>query len=93
MTLIIELGLLWLIQSAWCIYYALRYPWRTTRLGPVWLAKGSLLAIVWPLLAVNQVAHLPEWVWTVLIAPALIVATTAWLVVTVRVDRAARPRR
>lgn len=90
MTLLFELAALWLLQSAWCVYYALRYRWRSTRLGPVWLAKGSLLALLWPLLAVNQIAHLPEWVWTACIAPALIAATGAWLVVTVHVDRAAR---
>lgn len=92
MILIIELGLLWLIQSAWCVYYATRYRWRTTRLGPVWLAKGSILAILWPLLAVNQVVHLPGWVWTCAIAPALLAATSAWLIVTVHVDLAARRR-
>lgn len=87
MILLVELAALWLIQSAWCVYYATRYRWRSTSLGPVWLAKGSLLAVLWPLLAVNQVVHIPSWVWSVLIAPLLIAATGAWLVVTVRVRR------
>lgn len=90
MTMMLELVALWLIQSAWCVYYATRYRWRSTRLGPVWLAKGSLLALLWPLLAVNQIVHLPEWVWTLLIAPGLLAATSAWLIVTILVDRAVR---
>ena len=88
--LLLELVALWLVQSAWCIYYATRYRWRATSLGPVWLAKGSLLSLLWPLLALNQIVHLPTWVWTLLIGPALIAATLAWLVVTVHVDRARR---
>lgn len=90
MTLIVELAALWLLQSAWCVYYATRYRWRTTPLGPVWLAKGSLLALLWPLLVVNEVVGVPHWVWTALIGPALVAATAAWLFVTVRVDRGVR---
>ena len=87
MILLAELAALWLIQSAWCIYYVTRYRWRATALGPVWLAKGSLLALLWPLLAVNQIVHIPSWVWTAIIGPSLIAATLAWLLVTVQVRR------
>lgn len=93
MILIVELAVLALVQTAWCCYYATRYAWRTTPLGPVWLAKGGLLAALWPLLAVNELVGMPHWVWVALIGPALIAATAAWLVVTVRVRRAAHPRR
>lgn len=93
MILIGELALLWSLQTAWCLYYALRYRWRATPLGPVWLAKGSLLALLWPLLAVNEVVHVPGWVWTVCIGPALIAATGAWLLVTILVDRRRRALR
>ena len=90
MILIAELTVLFLVQSAWCVYYASRYRWRSTPLGPVWLTKGTLLAVLWPLLVVNEVVGMPRWVWVVLIGPGLIAATTAWLVVTVRVRRAVR---
>lgn len=82
-----ELSVLAALQISWVLYYGLRYRWRSTRLGPVWLAKGGLLAVVWPLLAVNEVVHLPTWVWSVVIAPGLIAVTAAWLIVTVHVRR------
>ena len=85
--LLLWLVLLTVIQWAWCIYYAVSYRWRATPLGPVWLAKGVMLAILWPLLVVNEAVHIPTWVWSLLVGPGLVAATSAWLWVTVRVHR------
>ena len=88
--LLVWLAALTVAQWSWCLYYGLRFRWRATSLGPVWLAKGSMLAVLWPLLIVNQAAHIPAWVWSLLVGPGLAAATVAWLVVTVRVDREKR---
>lgn len=80
------------VQLAWCTYYGLSYRWRATPLGPVWLAKGSMLALLWPLLILNEAVRVPLWVWSLLIGPGLTAATIAWLWVTVHVHRPnARP--
>lgn len=84
------LALLTLLQVTWCVYYATRYDWRATPLGPVWLAKGSALAVLWPLLAVNQIADIHDLVWGVVLGPLLAATTGAWLFVTVRTKH--RPR-
>lgn len=76
-----------IVQNAWCAYYSFRFRWWETPLGPVWLAKGSVLAMLWPLLVVNEFWRVPDWVWTLIIGPLLTAATVAWLVVTVRVRR------
>lgn len=75
------------VQWAWCLFYGTRYRWRSTPLGPVWLSKGTMLAVLWPLLLVNQAWHVPTWVWSLLIGPGLTATTVAWLWVTVRVHR------
>ena len=84
MMLLIELAVLTILQAAWWVYYARNYRWRDTALGPVWLAKGGMLALLWPALIVNEVSHLPAWVWTAILGPGLIAATAWWLAVTVR---------
>lgn len=89
--LIVELVVLSVLQIAWGVYYGLRYRWRQTPLGPVWLAKGGVLAMLWPLLVVNEFARVPTWVWSWVIGPLLILATGRWLWVTVRVRQRPRP--
>jgi hypothetical protein len=83
--LLVWLVLLAVLQWSWCIYYGFLYRWRATSLGPVWLAKGSMLAVLWPLLVVNEAWHVPTWVWSLLVGPGLVGATAAWLWVTVHV--------
>ena len=82
--LILELVILAGLQATWWVYYNRAYRWQDTPLGPVWLAKGGLLALLWPLLAVNEFWSVPTWVWTLILGPGLIAATAWWLVVTVR---------
>lgn len=77
------LGVLAALQTAWFLVYVTG-PWRDTRLGWVWLLKGSLLAIMWWLLFVNQHHDVPDLAWKAL-AVAMVVATAAWLVATIRV--------
>ena len=84
MILAIELVVLSALQIAWWVYYERTYAWRDTPLGPVWLAKGGLLALLWPALAINEFLDLPDWVWTLILGPGLIAATAWWLAVTVR---------
>ena len=74
-----------IVQVAWVTFYAGSYAWRTTALGPVWLAKGVALAILWPTLLIDQFHNVPDWVFARVIGPLLFAATLAWLVVTVRV--------
>jgi hypothetical protein len=74
-------------QTAWCLYYGFRYSWRETRLGPVWLAKGTAFAITWWTFLVDQFWDVPAWIWAFFNGPLLVIGTTWWLVVTVRVRR------
>lgn len=78
----IGLGLLATLQMAWCLVYA-SGAWRATPLGWVWLFKGAALAVVWALLFVNEITHLPGAVWAVL-ASILVAATGTWLWVTIQ---------
>lgn len=75
------LGLLAALQITWCLVYA-SGAWRDTPLGWVWLFKGGALAVVWALLFVNELTHLPGVVWAVL-ACVLVAATATWLWVTI----------
>lgn len=90
------LVLLWLAvlsveQTAWCLVYALRSPWRETSLGPVWLLKGSALALTWVTFLYDVlVADVPDWVWAWFNGPLLVAGTTWWLVVTLRVQSSDR---
>lgn len=91
---LVWLAVLSVAQVSWCLFYASAYDWRSTPLGPVWLAKGSALGVLWPTLLANQFVEVPDVAW-VLIGGALSVGTVAWLVVTVRVwrnRRANQPR-
>lgn len=83
-----------IVQVAWVVFYAASYAWRTTALGPVWLAKGAALAVLWPTLLVDQFAGVPDWLFSRVVGPMLFVGTLAWLVVTVRVRlrRGEQPR-
>lgn len=75
------------VQVAWVVFYAASYAWRSTDLGPVWLAKGAALAVLWPTLLADQFTEVPDWLFSRIIGPMLFVATLAWLVVTIRVRR------
>lgn len=83
----VDLVVLWAIQTVWCLYYGLRYDWRSTPLGSVWLTKGSALAILWALLAVDQVSNVPDIIFAAFTGPVLLFASARWLWVTVRVRR------
>lgn len=85
------LGVLAALQIAWCLIYGTG-PWRATRLGWVWLLKGSLLAILWSLLFADRFHDMPDLVWVAL-AVGMVVATSAWLWATVRVRCGAEMRR
>jgi hypothetical protein len=75
-----------ILQTAWCLVYGTG-PWRATRLGWVWLLKGSLIALVWWLLWYDRRYHdVPDVVWVAL-GVGLLVATSAWLVATIRARR------
>ena len=84
MLLLIELVTLAVLQVAWWVYYVRKYRWHETRLGPVWLAKGGMFALLWTALIVDNTVGIPDWVWTLILGPGLIAATAWWLVVTVR---------
>lgn len=86
----VALVVVWALQSTWCIYYSSAYQWRDTPLGPVWLAKGSVLALLWLLLGIDQVVNVPNWVFAYIIGPLLIATTARWLAVTVKVRRRTR---
>lgn len=87
--LIFWLVTLTVVQAGWAIYYSTHYVWRDTPLGPVWLAKGSMFAVTWMLLLLNEHPDfdVPTWVWAYIVGPPMTAATVAWLVVTVRVRR------
>lgn len=83
----LALLVVWILQSAWCIYYSQVYKWRRTPLGSVWLAKGSVLALLWLALGLDQTLDVPDWVFGFVIGPLLIATTARWLYVTVMVAR------
>ena len=80
--LTIGIGYLALVQTAWCVVY-ISGAWRTTPLGWVWLLKGGSFAALWLALFVDQIVDMPHWLW-LLLAALLAVATTTWLVVTIK---------
>lgn len=82
---LVWLAVLSVAQPLWLIFYAFAYDWRGTPLGPVWLAKGGALSVLWPTLLTDQFVDVPGWVWAFVIGPSLAFATVLWLVVTVAV--------
>jgi hypothetical protein len=82
---LVWLAVLSVAQPLWLIFYAFAYDWRGTPLGPVWLAKGGALSVLWPTLLTDQFVDVPNWVWAFVIGPSLASATVLWLVVTVAV--------
>ena len=80
--LTIGIGYLAVVQTAWCVVYGTG-AWRSTPLGWVWLLKGGGFAALWVALFVDRLVDLPHPLWH-LLAALLSVATTWWLVVTIR---------
>ena len=83
--LTVWLVLMTVTQLAWCAFYAVAFDWRATALGPVWLAKGAALAILWPTLLLDRFREVPDWFFSLFVGPLLFAGTLSWLVVTVRV--------
>lgn len=67
-------------QTAWCLVYGFG-PWRATPIGWVWLFKGSCLAVMLNLLAVERFRDLPDALWVV-VAVAFVTAIYVWLATT-----------
>jgi hypothetical protein len=76
------LVLLVLLETSWFLVYVTG-PWRSTRLGWVWLLKGGLLAAMWLLLLVDASHNVPEPAWAAL-GIGMVVAHVAWLWATIR---------
>jgi len=80
---LIAVGAMEMIAAAWLLS---RRSWSDTASGKVFFGVLIAVAVMLSLLFINQLIHLPDWLW-LLVALGIVTATTSCLRLVVRAGR------